>query len=129
MPPGSRQAVKAPDRRPLASRDARRVRRTAAALARSAVTPNQISVASVVFAAIGAAALAWWHTPLALLLAAVMLQLRLLCKLFDGMVAIEGGIEVHRRMPISLTFDHRAATGGEAARFLKALLDDLAQPQ
>jgi pyruvate dehydrogenase E2 component (dihydrolipoamide acetyltransferase) len=32
-------------------------------------------------------------------------------------------------MPISLTFDHRAATGGEAARFLKTLLDDLARPQ
>ena len=28
----------------------------------------------------------------------------------------------------SLTFDHRACTGGEAARFLAALLDDLAQP-
>ena len=28
-------------------------------------------------------------------------------------------------MPISLTFDHRAATGGEAARFLKAMIDDL----
>jgi pyruvate dehydrogenase E2 component (dihydrolipoamide acetyltransferase) len=40
-----------------------------------------------------------------------------------------GGIEVHRRMPISLTFDHRACTGGEAARFLKALLDDLSLPQ
>jgi pyruvate dehydrogenase E2 component (dihydrolipoamide acetyltransferase) len=44
-------------------------------------------------------------------------------------VAVMGGIEVHRRMPISLTFDHRAATGGEAARFLAALLGDLAQPQ
>ena len=42
--------------------------------------------------------------------------------------AVMGGIEVHRRMPISLTFDHRACTGGEAARFLAALLDDLAQP-
>ena len=50
-------------------------------------------------------------------------------KLSHDVVAVMGGIEVHRRMPISLTFDHRAATGGEAARFLKALLDDLAQPQ
>ena len=40
-----------------------------------------------------------------------------------------GGVEVHRRMPISLTFDHRCVTGGEAARFLKVLLDDLAMPQ
>jgi pyruvate dehydrogenase E2 component (dihydrolipoamide acetyltransferase) len=49
-------------------------------------------------------------------------------KLCHDVVAVMGGIEVHRRMPISLTFDHRAATGGEAARFLKALLDDLAAP-
>jgi len=50
-------------------------------------------------------------------------------KLSHDVVAVMGGIEVHRRMPISLTFDHRAATGGEAARFLKALLDDMALPQ
>jgi 2-oxoisovalerate dehydrogenase E2 component (dihydrolipoyl transacylase) len=49
-------------------------------------------------------------------------------KLSHDVVAVMGGIEVHRRMPISLTFDHRAATGGEAARFLKALLDDLGLP-
>ena len=50
-------------------------------------------------------------------------------KLSHDVVAVMGGIEVHKRMPISLTFDHRAATGGEAARFLKALLDDLSLPQ
>ena len=49
-------------------------------------------------------------------------------KLSHDVVAVMGGIEVHRRLPISLTFDHRACTGGEAARFLAALLDDLAQP-
>ncbi|WP_242109199.1 dihydrolipoamide acetyltransferase family protein [Luteimonas aquatica] len=40
-----------------------------------------------------------------------------------------GGFESHRVIPLSLTFDHRACTGGEAARFLKAMLDDLALPQ
>ena len=50
-------------------------------------------------------------------------------KLSHDVVAVMGGIEVHRRLPISLTFDHRAITGGEAARFLRALLDDLALPQ
>ena len=49
-------------------------------------------------------------------------------KLSHDVVAVMGGIEVHRRMPLSVTFDHRAATGGEAARFLKAMLDDLALP-
>ncbi len=50
-------------------------------------------------------------------------------KLSHDVVAVIGAIEVHRRMPISLTFDHRACTGGEAARFLKVLLDDLALPR
>ena len=49
-------------------------------------------------------------------------------KLSHDVVAVIGGIEVHRRLPISLTFDHRACTGGEAARFLKALLDDMSLP-
>ncbi len=43
------------------------------------------------------------------------------------MTPVMGGFESHRVIPLSLTFDHRAATGGEAARFLKAMLDDLAQ--
>jgi phosphatidylglycerophosphate synthase len=78
------------DRRPLASRDTRWARRIAAALARSSITPNQISTASIVFAALGAAALVDAR-PLALIGAAIAVQLRLLCNLVDGMVAIEGG--------------------------------------
>ncbi len=42
------------------------------------------------------------------------------------MTPVMGGFESHRVVPMSLTFDHRACTGGEAARFLRALLDDLA---
>ncbi|HNR91620.1 MAG TPA: dihydrolipoamide acetyltransferase family protein [Dokdonella sp.] len=42
---------------------------------------------------------------------------------------VMGGVEAHRVIPLSLTFDHRAATGGEAARFLKTMLDDLALPR
>lgn len=45
------------------------------------------------------------------------------------MTPVMGGFESHRVVPMSLTFDHRACTGGEAARFLKALLDDLALPR
>jgi 2-oxoisovalerate dehydrogenase E2 component (dihydrolipoyl transacylase) len=37
-----------------------------------------------------------------------------------------GGFESHKVIPLSITFDHRACTGGEAARFLRAMLDDLA---
>jgi len=44
-------------------------------------------------------------------------------------VPVLGGIEVHRMIPLSLTFDHRTVTGGEAARFLRAMLDDLSQAE
>lgn len=44
------------------------------------------------------------------------------------MTPVMGGFESHKVIPLSLTFDHRAATGGEAARFLKVMLDDLARP-
>jgi pyruvate dehydrogenase E2 component (dihydrolipoamide acetyltransferase) len=40
-------------------------------------------------------------------------------------VAHDGRPAVHRLLPLSLTFDHRAVTGGEAARFLAALIADL----
>jgi pyruvate dehydrogenase E2 component (dihydrolipoamide acetyltransferase) len=41
---------------------------------------------------------------------------------------VMGGFESHKVIPMSVTFDHRVCTGGEAARFLKAMLDDLALP-
>ena len=50
-------------------------------------------------------------------------------KIRQEVVPVLGGFEVHRIIPLSLTFDHRAVTGGEAARFLKAMLDDLALPE
>jgi pyruvate dehydrogenase E2 component (dihydrolipoamide acetyltransferase) len=48
-------------------------------------------------------------------------------KLSHDVIAVMGGIEAHLRMPLSLTFDHRCVTGGEAARFLAALMQDLEQ--
>jgi 2-oxoisovalerate dehydrogenase E2 component (dihydrolipoyl transacylase) len=46
-------------------------------------------------------------------------------RLSRDVIAVDGGIEAHLRMPLSLTFDHRCVTGGEAARFLAAVLRDL----
>lgn len=40
-------------------------------------------------------------------------------------VAFQGEPAVRRVLPLSLTFDHRVVTGGEAARFLLALKSDL----
>lgn len=79
------------NRRPIAARGSRLIQRLAAALARSALTPNQISVASILFAAGGAAALVWLPGWLGLMLCALGVQLRLLCNLLDGLVAVEGG--------------------------------------
>lgn len=79
------------NRRPLKSRSRAWAQRTAAILARTAVTPNQISVASVVFAATGAGVLAASGAFWSLLLCALCIQLRLFCNLIDGMVAVEGG--------------------------------------
>ena len=44
-------------------------------------------------------------------------------------VIADGKVAAHRILPLSLTFDHRAVTGGEAARFLKAAIDELEQPE
>lgn len=43
----------------------------------------------------------------------------------DTVVAINGKMEIHPVMPLSITCDHRAVTGGEMARFLKLLKDEL----
>lgn len=50
-------------------------------------------------------------------------------RLAHDVVAVMGGIEAHLRMPLSLTFDHRCVTGGEAARFLAAVIKDLESPR
>jgi phosphatidylglycerophosphate synthase len=84
-------------RRPLATREKRWAKDAAAALNRMGVSPNAISVASLVFAIV--AGIALWQSGLHqgaqriafLLLAGAMIQLRLLCNMLDGMVAIEGG--------------------------------------
>ncbi|OFB78691.1 dihydrolipoamide acetyltransferase family protein [Pseudomonas aeruginosa] len=46
----------------------------------------------------------------------------------DEVVAWRGEMAIHPILPLSLSFDHRAATGGEAARFLKVLVNALEQP-
>ncbi|MGD9660333.1 MAG: dihydrolipoamide acetyltransferase family protein [Porticoccaceae bacterium] len=46
-------------------------------------------------------------------------------QLRERVVAFEGQPAVHPVLPLSVSFDHRVVTGGEAARFLAALMDDL----
>ena len=80
-------------RRPIATRDRKWAQRIAAWLAQKEVTPNRISQASILFAAVAGAAfwLSGGVSALWLVVAALGVQGRLLCNLFDGMVAVEGG--------------------------------------
>jgi len=43
----------------------------------------------------------------------------------DEVVARNGEMVIRHTLPLSLTFDHRAVTGGEAGRFLEAVIEDL----
>ena len=79
------------NRRPLETRSRAWAQALARALTATGITPNAISVASVVFAAFGGAVLVASPGSVGLVAAAVCVQLRLLCNMLDGMVAIEGG--------------------------------------
>ncbi len=46
-------------------------------------------------------------------------------KIREEVVAYQGAPAIHRVIPLSLTFDHRACTGGEGSRFLAAVIADL----
>lgn len=78
-------------RRPLASRSTRWAALLSRAAVRAGLTADGISILSLLFAAAGSAALLWLPAPWNLLACAAGIQLRLLCNLLDGMVAIEGG--------------------------------------
>ncbi|MBI2383353.1 MAG: 2-oxo acid dehydrogenase subunit E2 [Gammaproteobacteria bacterium] len=43
----------------------------------------------------------------------------------DAVVPVAGEIRIARVLPLSVAFDHRAVTGGEATRFLAAMIRDL----
>ena len=83
------------NRRPLASRKNPLAEKAARRLAATGITPNQISIAGMVAALVaGLAFFAAGHLPgrwTFLILGALGCQIRLLCNLFDGMVAIEAG--------------------------------------
>lgn len=80
-------------RRPLKTRENKIARSFAKWLSQKNITPNQISILSVFFAALSGICFSYSFANrfLMLILAAVFIQCRLLCNLFDGMVAIEGG--------------------------------------
>lgn len=78
------------DRRPLASRGTKLAQETARFFAQKNISPNTISVVSVVFSLMSMLSyyLAKNHYAF-LFLAALFIQLRLICNLLDGMIAVE----------------------------------------
>jgi len=83
------------NRRPLKSRGTGWARALASWLARAEVSPDVVSAGSVMFALLGAVCLLWSGTMdgvgrvLLLAAAAACIQMRLVCNLLDGMVAVE----------------------------------------
>ena len=93
-------AAERANRRPLRSRNTVWAARLARLLVRARVRPNQISLASLAAAAAaGYCLLRAWYPG-----AALLILLRLLSNLMDGMVAIEGGLgspsgEIYNDLP------------------------------
>lgn len=85
-------------RRPIASRDTKWAAHVTRRLVALRVPPDAISIASVLAALLAGAAFALsaqagsFGAGLLLVLAAALTQMRLLCNLFDGLVAVEGGM-------------------------------------
>jgi phosphatidylglycerophosphate synthase len=85
------------DRRPLKSRNSKWAATLTRWFAQTSISPNQISIASMFAAAL--AGFAFWTTlytdgymrGLLFILAATFCQLRLICNLLDGMLAVEAG--------------------------------------
>ena len=89
------------NRRPLKTRSRAWAQALATALARIGVAADHISIASIGVAVVGASALLAWPLPAGLVAAAVCVQLRLLCNMLDGMVAVEGG----RKSPVGVLYN------------------------
>src|SRR4249919_636963 len=86
-------------RRVLATRNAAWARQMARVLRRLGTTPNAVSVAGVLWSMVGCAAFALAPASggdarvVAFVVAAAAIQLRLLCNLLDGMLAVEEGLK------------------------------------
>jgi phosphatidylglycerophosphate synthase len=115
-------------RRPLKTREKAWPRALAFRLVRLGLTPNQISVASAVISGIGALALfaaGGWRTrydAALFVVAAVCIQLRLLCNLLDGLMAVEGGLktkagEIFNEFPDRVADILLLVSAGYAVRF------------
>jgi phosphatidylglycerophosphate synthase len=120
----------AENRRPLKTRNTEWATACARALAGAGFRPNQISILSLAFAvfvAMGFTLVTIQSKPWQIVLlvdAALCIQLRLLCNLLDGMVAIEGGFrtkagEVYNELPDRFADAFILVGAGYASHWLK----------
>jgi len=116
-------------RRPLKTRERKWARVLAAWMARNGIRPNAVSIASVAVA--GAAGLCLAFSPSDggaarwpwLVAAAALVQLRLLCNMLDGLIAVEGGLgsalgEIYNDLPDRLADSLILVGAGLCARAL-----------
>ena len=105
-----RMSESIPSRRPLKTRNTKWAAALAGWLVKAGAKPNQISIASIFFAALAGGAFAYagqassFSAGWLYLVAAAGIQLRLLCNMLDGMVAVEGGLrsktgELYNELP------------------------------
>ena len=88
-----------PDRRPVGMRNAQWIIGLAKFLQARGLKPNTVSIASVVFSALAGfsfLATRWTPAPIQILLfiaVAILIAIRGLCNLADGLIAVEGGLK------------------------------------
>ena len=109
-------------RRPLNSRSWKWVRNLASVLATAGVSPNAVSMAGLVCGVLAGVCLAVTSvlpadsTRMFFIGAAVLIQLRLLANLIDGLVAVEGG----RKSPVGGIYNELPDRITDAAIFIGA---------
>ena len=109
-----------PDRRPITSRDKKISKRAATWLIRRRVTPNAISVVGMIAGLAAGIVLALTadspYAPALFITAAVLMQLRLLANMLDGMVAVESGVA----SPVGELFNEVPDRVSDTAMFIGA---------
>ncbi|MFZ0218883.1 MAG: dihydrolipoamide acetyltransferase family protein [Candidatus Aquirickettsiella sp.] len=85
------------------------------------ISPDDLLGASFVLSNVGVFA-GRYATPIVI---PPMVAILAVGRINEQVVVEQGKISVHKQLPLSLTVDHRVITGGEAARFLSALIIDL----
>lgn len=120
------------NRRPLKSRGTRWAAAAARLALASGISADGVSILGIVISLIGAAALvtgfgAPWH----FLIGAAAVQLRLLCNMLDGMVAVEGGRKsiygpLYNELPDRIEDSVLLIAAGTAAGLLGFLLSMIA---